>query len=1163
MHVREARIRIEYKHAGRYRYALTTTHPETAAGTDAELALPYADEQLLRSLYRGEQDDIPLDRLAELSHRLYRLLFPGELAQVIEAVRDGTAAADHLRIVVESTDGEVLSLPWEFVTHAAGGRLALQGNVSLVRALGDIAPPEGQIQAPPLSVLVLLASPDGEERLDFNLEQDVLLEALEPLQRTGLVRLDFAEEGNTGALQRALMQRRYDVLHMWGHGNFQEGRRNGAPGVGYFAFEDEQYGVDAVTAPGLLSILRGSHCPKLVVLSGCLTSRTNHDALSGMAQALAAEIPAVIGFQFPMLVPLATAFGATFYDAMARGDRLDESLTQARQAMAQLVAGNEALAAMPLAQLGWAIPTLYRRSDEQHLVNFALEPEAAPARTHDFRARFGDIAALPTGFVGRRLALRECRAHLREKPCLYIHGYGGIGKSTLSTKLAEGYLRDGYGLVTFRGKVRVEEIIKEVADDLVLRNDLEGAATLNNSQVSPEQKLTYCVENVLARQRYLLIFDNFEDNQDDYYGFFDQALAEAFGKILRRIAGSATRVIMTSRYVTREAAIPETLMAAYNLGEMGLADVRIKMGREESLRAQSSEVLTSIHDRIGGHPKAIQDVAAVLENTPLTWEQVDERLRGVEDELQRSFLLLDILYEYLEPAEQELLRRASVYKRPAPIAAMQMQVAGDVERLLPSLISRSLVQVETSEDGVEVYLVHRVTTQFLAERHLCDEERTRGHAAAAEHYEHEASENAQGWWLLFTAREHHLAAGNLERAAEIASALTEPLRVRGYYDLVIRLNEETLANPPGEALRAAALHNVGVVHEEQGRLDEAMHHYEGSLGITRRLGDQGGVAMSLRQIGTVHQQQGRLDEAMRHYEEALDITRNLGDLSGIAGSLHQMGTIYQLQGHLDEAMRQYKEALDIARELGEQSGIATSGYQIAMIYQQLGRTDEAMHHYEESLAINRRLGDQSAIAHSLGQIGMIHQDLGSPDEAMRHYEMALEIKRRLGDQSGIAHSLGQIGTLVEKQGRVDDALRYVVRALLIFYELQSPQAQVAANHVRRLGETLGEAVLQRRLNEEQMKVEERGTFPVLDEDRQGVGGQLMDLHRVQRQATRSVKVRCPHCDKSFVLKFIVSDDATENEKARMEVVRACPHCKEEISYEVDARLEREAAYPRL
>ena len=73
----------------------------------------------------------------------------------------------------------------------------------------------------------------------------------------------------------------------------------------------------------------------------------------------------------------------------------------------------------------------------------------------------------------------------------------------------------------------------------------------------------------------------------------------------------------------------------------------------------------------------------------------------------------------------------------------------------------------------------------------------------------------------------------------------------------------------------------------------------------------------------------------------------------------------------------------------------------------------------------------------------------------------------------------------------------------------------------------------------------------------------MNFPRVQRKATRAVQLKCPLCGKVQVIRFIVSDDATQDEQARMEVVRACPHCKEEIAYEVDARLDKDSLRPEI
>ncbi len=73
----------------------------------------------------------------------------------------------------------------------------------------------------------------------------------------------------------------------------------------------------------------------------------------------------------------------------------------------------------------------------------------------------------------------------------------------------------------------------------------------------------------------------------------------------------------------------------------------------------------------------------------------------------------------------------------------------------------------------------------------------------------------------------------------------------------------------------------------------------------------------------------------------------------------------------------------------------------------------------------------------------------------------------------------------------------------------------------------------------------------------------MNQPRVERYTTRALSVKCPFCEKGFILRFRVSDDATEDERARLSVVRPCPYCQEDIAYEVDARLDKKTGAPMV
>jgi tetratricopeptide (TPR) repeat protein len=98
-------------------------------------------------------------------------------------------------------------------------------------------------------------------------------------------------------------------------------------------------------------------------------------------------------------------------------------------------------------------------------------------------------------------------------------------------------------------------------------------------------------------------------------------------------------------------------------------------------------------------------------------------------------------------------------------------------------------------------------------------------------------------------------------------------------------------------------------------VEEARRLYTESLEISKKLGNQGGIASSLHNLAVLVQDQGNLDEARRLYKESQEINKKLGDQDGIAGSLHQLGSLAEDQGDKAEAARLFGEALTIFEKL--------------------------------------------------------------------------------------------------------------------------------------------------------------------------------------------------------------------------------------------------------
>ena len=284
-------------------YALLDEGATVLAEASAEI--PFGSVGLTQPLhYALPSRGLDADQLATAGRELFDLLLPGDLRKPFLDVLRALRVGEFLRVHLACDDGRFLSLPWELIYDSSEQFIAQRGNVSIVRCSDvTLAASDEARHGPPLHILMLVSSPDDQIQLDYEREQDALLDALDPVVREGKARVTFLEEGTLDALVRELRAERYDIVHLTGHGGYNE-----QTAEGYFAFEDAAHQADPVTAKALLErLMEVEHAPQLFFLGGCVTSKTSEGSLAGMAQALAEkDVAQVVGYQYSVFDRLAT-----------------------------------------------------------------------------------------------------------------------------------------------------------------------------------------------------------------------------------------------------------------------------------------------------------------------------------------------------------------------------------------------------------------------------------------------------------------------------------------------------------------------------------------------------------------------------------------------------------------------------------------------------------------------------------------------------------------------------------------------------------------------------------------------------------------------------------------------------------------------------------------
>jgi tetratricopeptide (TPR) repeat protein len=210
-----------------------------------------------------------------------------------------------------------------------------------------------------------------------------------------------------------------------------------------------------------------------------------------------------------------------------------------------------------------------------------------------------------------------------------------------------------------------------------------------------------------------------------------------------------------------------------------------------------------------------------------------------------------------------------------------------------------------------------------------------------------------------------------------------------HFDRALQLNPDD----------AKALNNLGKVLTTQGKLDEAIQYFDRALQLNPD------DAKALNNLGVALAAQGKLDEAVQHYEQALQLKPDYVDAD------YNLGNVLVIQGKLDEAAQYYEQVLQLKPDFAE------AHCNLGLVLARQGKLDEAVQHFERALQLKPNNAD------TLNNLGGVLAAQGKLDEAAQYYEQALQLKPNNAD------ALNNLGVALVRQGRLNEAIQHFERAL--------------------------------------------------------------------------------------------------------------------------------------
>jgi tetratricopeptide (TPR) repeat protein len=971
-----------------------------------------------------EQEPIP--QLGDADARVFGdRLFNLWLDSVWPQLKDAMLPGVRRLLVIASVIPEVLNLPWELIWLPSGAFIGLDSTFSIRRlpqTRGQLVPPPELDSLPPspLRIVFMSCAPRDEAILDYEREEEAILEAIGPVGPSAV--LDSCDYGTFDELRQHINEVRPQIVHLSGHAVVDDE-------VCYFEFEDESGTANPVPAGDLKDLLAGSGV-QCVFFSGCQTALTPISVLGGLCQSIVtAGLPLAIGWAASIADDIAIQFARQFYQTLASGQPVDRALTQARQRIHRDQEDDAS----------WTLPALYAASRQEHI--FDTNPQRATQRPRRAAVVQQPLPGMTEGyaqhFVGRRRELQRLLPALRSGKCqtALLTGLGGSGKSTLATRLARKLEVDGFlvipvpspqsrqltaGRILDECRVAFRQYARQqkAQGELAMSVEFESAADdLDNPKISLNDRQRGVISS-LNRGRFLLVLDNFETNLDEAtLRILDPDLTHFFTHVLSDLLGES-RLVITCRYLPADAGPLPAHVLHESLKDFPEADFIKYLLRDPEVEQRyyreelPHERLVWLHELFGGTPRFLAQIRTVLRTISATELSQDVAQVPVASDLDPSVLqarrdqycqqiFTDRLYRYLTPAAQRALTRAAVFRIPVDLDALAA-VTGESASTLRSVTKEcetyAFATSEQNADPVELWTIYSLLRAWLlAPERLRPEELRDAHRAAADFFV-DLQDKGEAARLglsdrscVLEARSHYLAAGEFKKARSQTGRISDLLVRSGQYPDLEQLNTEMLTYED----HPAPMVSIGQSYYNRGQRDTARDWFRRALATPAEDAASARVGARLAMAG-LDMADGNVAAARAGFEEMLSEGQQTNETEIELGAWHGLGRCDIVEGKVNAGREKTLKALEKFEpndRTKEKAGVLN---QLAECEMYRNDFDAAVNTYRQALEINWEQRNYNGTYLAYRNLGMVLYKSGRPDKGALLVTICFMAERALG-----------------------------------------------------------------------------------------------------------------------------------------------------------------------
>lgn len=721
------------------------------------------------------------------------------------------------------------------------------------------------------------------------------------------------------------------------------------------------------------------------------------------------------------------------------------------------------------------------------------------------------LPARLTKLIGREHDIHRVHEYLAGARLITLTGPPGIGKTSLSQKIAEDSIPDFPNGVFFIALAPLD-------DPHLVTSTISQTLRFEGRGKSSDFEL---LKDGIADKQMLLVLDNFEHLLD---------AASVVPELL--IACPRLKIVVTSRealrvpgewiYPVPPLSLPQPSQsknliptAAHDFSALSLFAERARaVNADFRLDWQNTNVIAAICARLDGLPLAIELIAARIrlmspqELLSLMDDQFTlyaDGMRAIQPRQKTLHNSIAWSYDLLTDDEKTFFARMGVFAGSFTLeAAAYVTGSSDAIRMIATLLDKSLLQrVGDSEQTrfTMLFTIREFALNRLDEMNETAKTRHRHleyFVALAKQADSEIHGPRQVKWLDRLETEHDnyragldwcIANGNIELALYLIASFSGLGRfwsvrsyfgeARAWFDKICASSDTSLHPIP----YARALSGMSFIAALQSDSRAAIGMAEESLRLCRSLAAGGEAALADALLA------GGLAAAWFR-----------GDFAQAEAWYEQAAAIYQMHG------TPWEQGLALLR--------------LGVIAARRGDYQKSLLRFEESLGVFRELDDAFGLARTYGEISYVYFNHGDYGQARRMDEQALYYDKKLRFQHAVAGSLIALGTYSRIDGDFGRAEAFLEEAANIRYEfnLLDENSRFYLGCIKLQGQNFAEARL---YFMEHLKISQKHDLQIsLGESLIGLGAVAAGLFQYERSARLTGAGRALHDTNSYVMPAI-------------------------------------------